>query len=350
MKRKTRALIVMTMTLLLIAGLVSLSPASKVAAASTSSRLHGANLAWLDGQYGHDIGTNFLFNWGCSYNHSHMQKYFQDMRKMNLNIVRIWLFENLEGLKFDSGDNVSGLDATLITNLRDTIAIAKANNIQLYLTLLNGCDVNSFEFPLSADHQTLRNRLINIIQDPGKRATYLNNAVGPLAAAFKGESQIYAFDVINECEGAVTGADGNIIGPGVSWDTMRSFILGTVTKIKSADATRQVTSTSGWHDWNNVMNGKFSGLGLDFYDFHVYDSAGYIPEYSTLNLDKPAILGEYGQKQNTSWDDTLQNDATRNFLTNCRNKGYDAGSLIWTYGYAGSTEIFNGSSHKSVGD
>jgi len=106
--------------------------------------------------------------------------------------------------------------------------------------------------------------------------------------------------------------------------------------VHGADSTRLVTCTSGWHSWSNLQAGHFSGLGLDFYDCHVYDDNGALPAASSLNLDKPVICGEFGQST-SSWNDSIQNSCISKLVPNAINNGW-AGVAYWDYEFPGSTD------------
>ena len=99
----------------------------------------GANLAWLDGAYDHDIGINPLHpSWGCAYNSAHMNQYMANMHDMGITVMRLWLNENKQGLQLDGNGNVTGLDSTFLLNLDNIVQLAAQNGIYLYLTLNQG--------------------------------------------------------------------------------------------------------------------------------------------------------------------------------------------------------------------
>ncbi|UVI31989.1 glycoside hydrolase family 5 protein [Paenibacillus spongiae] len=300
--------------------------------------VHGANLAWLDGQFDHDIGPNTLHpSWGVAYRSDNMSSYLSDMSGLNLNVVRIWLFENLEGLVFDENGYVAGVDPTFISNLDDIVRLAEEHDIYLYLTL-SGSLVHTEKF--------------NIVTDAPARKAYIDLAVRTIVSRYKGNDRIFAFDIMNEADSEVRGDTGNWSDKGTDWEVVRSFIKDNADAVHEEDAARLVTSTSGWHNWRNIAAGKFSGLGLDFYDFHDYRDDGELPDAASLGVDKPVLLGEYGQSTD-AWDDEIQKNAAARFLANARSKGY-AGALIWNYGHPGSKEIHTmlgpDGSHRAVAE
>jgi hypothetical protein len=284
---------------------------------STNTFAKGANLPWLDGQYDHDIGINPLHSgWGCSYNSAHMNQYLADMHNMRITVVRLWLNENKQGLLLDGNGNVTGLNSTFLTNLDNIIQLATQNGIYMYLTL-NGGDPDW-------------------VTNTTKQASYVNNAVTPLATRYKGNKHIFAYDVMNEIDGVVGGSLGNY-GSGATWAQAQAYITATVSAIHSADPGRLATCSTGWHQCHNL--GYFLGLGLDFYDYHNYQDTPSFPTASSLGMDKPIYIGECGQST-TYWDDSIQNTCELDALNSARSGGY-AGVGIWAYQYPGCSDYYS---------
>jgi cellulase (glycosyl hydrolase family 5) len=284
--------------------------------------IHGINLAWFDG-CGHDIGPNPQ-GWGCSYNHEHAAYILADMKKMNFNLVRIWVFEALEGLTFD-GDYVSGIHPTFTKNFDDVVALAEKNKIHLYL-----CLGNAFSWPCDSVL-----KVKNIISDPRATDAYLNNAVKPFVKRYKDNKWIFAYDIHNEPEQYVAGVTpyGGPIEP-IPLETVRRFLKRNVTAIHSTDSKVLVSCGSG----QSLAAGQHLGLGLDFYDLHSYNENGHLPKTWDSKIDKPVILGEYGYRKHDEdgqkpSDFYVQNRTVKRYLQNAILNGY-SGTIIWDYGSA----------------
>ena len=284
--------------------------------------IKGVNLPWLDGQYDHDIGTNPNDDSTCTFDAAHINQYFAGIHALGMTVVRIWLMENEQGLLLDANGNVSGLEPLFLTNLDKIVALAKANNISLYLTLLNGND--DFE---------------EYLTNPNTQALFISKAVKPLAARYKGNPAIFAIDVNNEIDAMVapTQPDSNGFG-NCTWAEVKTYIKNTATAIHTADPTRLVSCSAGFDVWYNLY--QFQGQGLDFYDFHEYkddptvassnpDYFPVIPPAASLNLDKPIIIGECGQLS-TTYSDSIQSNCILKFLSSAQTNGY-SGVLPWDY-------------------
>lgn len=272
--------------------------------------IKGANLPWLDGNYNTWIGIDPTeVSWGCGYNSAHVKEYFTDMRRMGITVVRVWINQGDEGDTIDSNDYVTGVTPLFWANMDDCVQQAAATGVELYVTLNNGRS--------------------DWLENPDQAAAYMNNALIPMIQRYKGNNAIFAIDLMNEIDGAIAGDTGNWTTTGATWAQAQAYIQTFAVAVHNADPGRLVSCSSGWHAWNNLQN--FKGLGLDFYDFHQYDDTGYIPPASSLNMDKPIYVGECGQST-AQWDDSIQNTAERNFLTNAQDGGY-AGIGIWAYSY-----------------
>jgi hypothetical protein len=279
--------------------------------------IKGANLPWLDGAYSTYLAVDpHHVDYGVSWNASDMNAALANMHSMGITVVRLWLFQDDQGCNLDSNGNVTSVTSQFWDNLDTTVQYAKNNDIALYLMLTTGRE----DF---LENSTLLNN-------------FINNAVVPLVQRYKGNNTIFAMDTMNEIDGDVAGDTGNYTTTGATWAQAESYAKTLATAIHNADSTRLVTTSTGWHTWTNIQN--FKGLGLDFYDFHVYADNGYVPTVASLDVDKPIYMGESGQGTD-ELSDSLQNTAENNFLYNTDN-GLYAGLGIWDYDYCGSDDIY----------
>jgi hypothetical protein len=240
-----------------------------------------------------------------------------NLHNMGVTVLRVWINEGDMGDVINGSDYVTGVTSQFTANFANMVQLAANNNIQLYVTLNNG----------RADW----------LENPAQAASYLNNALIPLIKTYKGNTTIFAIDLMNEIDGTVQGSLGNYTTTGATWSQAESYIKTFAAAIHSADSSRKVSCSTGWHQWNNLSN--FKGLGLDFYDFHNYQDTPSFPTASSLGMDKPIYIGECGQGTQ-SWNDSIQNTCELDALNSAKSGGY-AGVGIWDYGYAGDTEIFS---------
>jgi len=285
--------------------------------------VHGINVAWFGGKYGHDIGPNAQHpSWKVRYNSKKVDACFNDIADIGFNVARVWLFEGAEGLTFDRDGYIAGVDPLFWKNLDEVIRHAHDNNVMLYLCLLTSWDDVKFPSP---------------VVTAKAREKYITNAVLPLTKRYRKNNTIFAFDIFNEIESECAGPDGNWTKKGVTIQQTQTFIRENVRAIKSVDSKRLVSSGSGWHAWDNVQKGYYNDLGLDFIDIHVYRDDGFLPHISKLNVKVPVILGEFGQATEKR-DDNIQRKADMAFMKNVVEKGY-AGFLVWTYGHESIDDI-----------
>lgn len=302
----------------------------------------GTNLAWFNNNYGADIGTNHAEGgWSPTFDNEHCEKVFANLAKMGCPVVRIWAFERQEGLTFTADltsdpaypyHEVTGLDEKFMKNCQFIMDCAAKNRVKVYWSLLNH---------LIREEQDGRH--MRIITDKKVRASYINNAAVPFVQKFAGHPAFFAVDIMNEADGAIGRSDflSGGMNPklGCTWKQMRVFIKECAKAFHDAAPGIKVTCTSGWHEYKNVKAGRFSGLGLDFYDWHSYKDEPNLPHARELKLDKPVIIGECGPKtQEPDNGYALQGKNWNAYLAQA-SKGY-AGLLTWSYGNQGESSNF----------
>jgi len=296
----------------------------------------------LDGKYGHDLGRNFVSQPSqpmSSYldrnssnyraRHQNLSDYFRQIRDVfKSRVVRVWGFEGGEGLRF-SGSIVQ-MDSTMAPNIQSILSIAQREQLFIYWCLLSS----------HPDHNTAAfNKDIEIIrsaQNPGS-SSFLNQALRSFCDAIHGSAHNFAIDVINEPEKYI--ARGSL-----SWSDIQQYIRECCRKIKGYLGQSFLVSCgsagTGWVNARSVVDTlkNYLGLGLDFYDFHIYNDTGQLPmSYDKLyqklggRLDKPCIIGEFGQHRDGFLDD-FQKGLVKNFVEQSWHLGF-GGSLVWNYNY-----------------
>jgi hypothetical protein len=288
--------------------------------------VHGINIAWMFGRYSTDLGINPLHpQWGCGYNSTTANNWLNDIDQMKVNVVRLWLFEGMEGLTFDSSGHVSGIQATFLTNLDDMIAKANAKGLAYELVLL----VHTADLELG---KPLPNGVIikNFLTDTTARQKFLANAVRPLAVRYQGNQAVFSYDIMNE-------ADLGVMRGVCNRTQMRAFVTACASEIHNVDAAAQVTCSCAFYKFNSLEehNTWFGGLGLDYYENHNYAT---VPDLKVVPawLDKPLLLGEYGPSlpapdyTGQRWTEEEQNSSVTAHLTQAESRGW-AGTMAWMY-------------------
>lgn len=297
--------------------------------------INGINLPWITNNggsnYGHDLGPNNFTGYGYSYRTADIDAYFQDIKNMHVNVVRIWLFENLEGLNFDGSGYISGINSTFLANLNDLLNRANNKGLAVELTLFNHDIGNQFGKVPNRGGGAVR----NFFTDAGAQTALINNVIKPLAQAQNGKASVFGYDLLNEANYAVSPFSG--ITASATWPQMHSWVYNLAQAIHSINSGIQVTcstddanSFSSTNHWN-----RFGGAGLNFYAYHNYSDS---PNLFTLggsgpypSIDKPILLDEYGAR--TTGNDTLQRNVTDAFINQASNNGW-AGASAWSYGTA----------------
>ncbi|MGA7384828.1 MAG: hypothetical protein WBW81_09135 [Methylocella sp.] len=307
----------------------------------------GYNEAWIENNYANWLASDPLFGEPSAFNNgSLVSPMFLGMEAGNTKIVRIWLFPALQGICVNTSvpgtcpGATQGLTSEFVGNLKALFILAQANNLKLYITALNANDANGATpsncHPTQSWCPTEYTYYQNLFSNSGGATTaYENNVLAPILNLMSQyQDVIYGFDLINEIEAAINA------GFFSSWTGARAWIQNMTKYVNTQASWLPVTSTAGWgYAVQEVTLGLFSGLGLNFYDVHIYlDSGKYSGQTALCSKTKSdklqIVLGEYGQKS-TTVSDTIQNTATTNFLNGAKSSCFSS-ALAWKYETLGS--------------
>lgn len=277
----------------------------------------GYNQAWIEGSYGHDLTDRF--------DASAWRRILRRTRAGGGSVVRIWLLEGRakEGVIWD-GHRPLGVEPVLLRNLRALIALAEAERVQVYWALLDGNWPEHWGKGIDSERQ------FNVFNDRfGHGAQFRERVLGPILQVLNERPRVnYAFDILNEVQGGVRAG----FWP-EGWRGAKRFLAATSAFVHGRAPGLKVTASSGHHSaaWD-LLCGRFDGVGLDFYDVHVYSDSGKIPYGWFLarharRKGLPIVLGEFGQKSE-SRDPALQARVVRKALAHAKRLGF-AAALSW---------------------
>ena len=253
-----------------------------------------------------------------------ISEFFQQIQ--GVDIVRIWVFEGLEGIRFDAQKKIIGIDNHLLTNLTAILDAANSHGVKVYLCLMNSWVVKN-ESPQGLPQNrlneyqrwntTVKNIMKDIVNNPHD---FVTSVLTPLVNQVANHPAVYAIDVMNEPEGMIQDT------PVVSIPSMRAYISQCCSVIRprlkvSVGCMRSSTSES------------YSNLPVDFWDYHIYDETACLDPYRPGEYNnKPCLIGESGYAlYNTTIASRSANEVqvARDFVEMSLNKGY-SGCLVWT--------------------
>ncbi|MDC3378762.1 hypothetical protein OAX78_00585 [Planctomycetota bacterium] len=289
----------------------------------------GTNMGWLGyHHWGRDIDVRSLSpEW---------RTVFERTAEMGGSSVRIWLFEENEGIQFRDGQ-VSGLSSRFLQNVGLLINMAEENGVTIYWTFFDGNVVGRKRESV---------RIMN--NTDGAGAAFEETVLVPLLDVLTAKpAQLYGIDLVNEIYGAVR-SDGRtgVFGSNeeAAWEKARAFLGRTASFIHERAPGVRLTASAGHHTaMDDITGGRFDGLGLDFYDFHHYsDECPTVQMFRGLSAyarsqGKPIVLGEFGaqtHKKETSefttpeWGE-LQADMAERLLMRAEAEGF-AAAFIWS--------------------
>ncbi|HYU75664.1 MAG TPA: hypothetical protein VEL31_23585 [Ktedonobacteraceae bacterium] len=246
--------------------------------------LVGYDYPWNN--YGYDF-SNSSSNVHGQY--STVNNTFADLQANGTHVTRWFVFNDFRAAPLVNNNTgmVTGLPVNFFQSFDDALAIAHRHNIYLIPDMLDG-------ITLLGKNSTNVSVHSKIFTDPIVRQSFFDNAVKPMLQRYGNNRNILAWSPINEPDFETQGVDpGNFYT--IPYASMQDFMRQFTQYVH--------TYTSQMATIENVSQHLilfWTGLGFDFYSPHFYD---WMTQYwtdsdpvttpaSSLNLDKPVVIGE----------------------------------------------------------
>ena len=292
----------------------------------------GFNQAWLLNHYGSQ--------WTSNWDEAEARRMIEACADNGGKVLRMWLFEGLsfEGVEWDGDPSKSAygysgtrtrptsLSAEKLQNIERFLVLAKEKGVAVYLTFF---DANIYSQNNPAKTQR-KNEWWNVLNDKyGAGTGFRHNVLLPiLQTCQRHREAVFAVDLVNEINALVK---KNWYENG--WSGARLFVSRWRNFIRGLIEDMPVSASFGHHDAVDCMlDGRLRANEVDFYDFHLYNNGGHIPDADDVKelaqrLEIPIYLGEFGQKSK-AFDDSLQSRVLRNFINGSKECGL-AGAFAW---------------------
>lgn len=246
----------------------------------------GINIPWFDGDYGHDLGNNIAHpNYPVNFNEIRIEFVLQSLVKYKISLLRIWLFENREGLIYDHRGEIIGIDPIFLKNLERLVQLLRQYHIKVYWTLL---DANSI---IQDNDSITRSILIN----PVVTDQFIRYCILPCIEVI--QSVTWGIDLCNEPESIIFNARLNKQQWEKDWSQVISGLLSLLDGIKERWPYINIGIGSGYDEgtsWNELYRSRI-GWKLDIVDIHSHCIGKQVsledPRFGSWQL---LVIGELG--------------------------------------------------------
>ena len=293
--------------------------------------VYGVNYAWRD--FAGDFGG--IAQWGVKGVAGAQAGYvadLADMQAQGANVIRWWMFPDFrgDGVTFDAKNVPTGVTAGAVADFTKALELLDQAGLFVMPTFFS---FDNFR-PTQTNNGVVIRGLAPIALDAAARKALVDNVVRPLVRAAVQSPygrRVFAWEVINEPEWAVTGA--SLYGGDQAFDPtmgltaithaqMETFIKDVIAGVR-AEATGMVSVGGAAPKWAHA----WSMTGVDFYQWHYYDWVNtywpYTDGPAKYGLGKPVVVGEMPM-------DKLANQPFSSVVGTFWQNSY-AGALGWAY-------------------
>lgn len=260
------------------------APATPTATPTSTSGgrwfLHGVNYAWWN--YGADFGHAGN---GVAANRTTHNARFDQVRANGGKVIRWWLFPaSSEG--WGTVRLGQAPSAAVYADLDAAVELARAHDLYLHFTFLDGTNVNDL------DH----------VIDAARARAVVDTTFRPILRRYGAEPRILSWDAMNEPDWKLEQATWKVDG----FRNYVALLAGAV----HAETGQKVTVGAGYPK-NRAW---YRGLGLDFYTFHRYDWMAPYPDCcdvfahpaSYWGMDRPVVIGEFREDGQNRYEHAWQ--------------------------------------------
>ncbi len=306
----------------------------------------GINYAWNN--FAADFGGISQWNQeGVSSDPNTFNSDLATMKAAGVEVIRWWMWPEFrtDSITWTDSNHLTGIEGSLIADVQKALELANDNDVYLQLTPFS---FDNFRPTRMVEGVTVVG-MHDIVADADKRDQLLENLIRPVAQAVASSpyaSRVIAWDLINEPEWALTGANmygGEDFEPDEELDPvthaqMETF-LNEMASVLRSESSAHITVGSAAIKWGSA----WTNTNVDFYSLHYYDWVYRYFPYTTVTpasvglVDKPVMMGEFpydGLGPHSS-PTSLPEITTLEFMEDLYELGY-AGALGWDFTTAGA--------------
>jgi len=274
---------------------------------SPKNFLLGTNLPWQN--YGDDFGgLPSAPHKGVSEpeQSAKLDKTLHDLSAQGVTTIRWFLLADGRAITYDKHGTPTGIDLRVYTDIDAALGIAHKNGIKVIFSILDFHYLRAHPIAGKLPKHTPS----AVLRSPAKMQALIDNVYTPILQRYAHNSNIAAWEVMNEPEWMTLGELGTNPWSAVSKRHMRAFLraaVGAIHRYSNQQATVGSASV--------LTLGLVKGLGLDFYQPHWYDHFQFLGPLETpvaeLHLDRPVVLGEFPTRRSFKSTKTVLNIAQR---------------------------------------
>ena len=306
--------------------------------------IYGVNVPWFTSDsYGRNIGSSSRNpGLGSAFSIKNVREVFRNCHAIGFNAVRIRLFEQMEGLQFDSNGSITGFDSLYLENLKSLLKTAREEKITISAVLQPGIGYSlaSAEYKGSKTEYDIKTQSLFVGTQTDR---YLQNIIKPVCELFTQYADvILAVEVCSKPEEDVQTTDYRSFG--TTHENMDGFLHKIINSVRNNLPNVAVSIESG------LNNGyQYNDWDIDTVGVNVYGDYGDVPSMGLLKVTNPVWISEFGALSANNMSDDFQMHTVTAFYRNAREAGY-TGAFYWMYGFADANGNGNSLINPATGE
>lgn len=263
------------------------------------------------------------------------KRVFLNCKAIGYDAVKIWLFENMDGIRVSKSGDILGFDDSFMNNFKSIMDLAQQIGMPLDITLTPHQEtLLKSEYGYGSDSLMLYNTLTQFVVNPEYREHYIDRIIKPLCQEINTNYRDTLLSVTVYCEPEGDSyAEGDEVSDnylyGTSWDILKDYMNDVAECLHKNLPHIPVTATSGWNPYKTY---RYNDIDLDVVGVDVYNNTAELPSPETSMVNKPMWLTEFGPDNSAGYnhDDGFQVSYMMAFYNNAKSAGY-TGAFFWGY-------------------
>ena len=248
------------------------------------------------------LARNYILDIAPSFNEFTANIDVYNMKAMGFNAIGWWLLGHCEGVYFDEDGYATGLDETLLTNLRKLLDICRKYDMKMVPLLQTHGNASNYGNGSGKESAAqILHKYFKFYWDQTARDIYIEKVINPILDVFAEYQDVILIVslLVENSSGMVNDADVGYhrTNTGTTWENWKKLVndLHAASKAKLPNIPTTIEEGGPANDQSGTQENLYreNQLDVDFISHNFYTSHGNMMAHGAGLTTKPGIVGEY---------------------------------------------------------